>query len=104
MTNFNGAVRTQVGGFRSKLYWLNIAAKNLLGKNPSVQDDRFWFESMLRPARGQKYCEISLPSLPPDDVQIRFTGRHGRANLDQAYQFYNFISQNCGLGKKKVQK
>jgi 2-polyprenyl-3-methyl-5-hydroxy-6-metoxy-1,4-benzoquinol methylase len=100
MSKLSWKYRECINAIRSELYWLSVAARDRVSATPSVQNDRFWLECLLQPERGQKYCKTGLPSLPPDDVQKRFTGRHGRVNLEQAFQFYKFISQQCGLDNK----
>jgi hypothetical protein len=53
----------------------------------TIISDNQWLEFNLKPETSP----IRLPSLPPDAVQLRFTGRAGRQNLQQAFEFYRFI-------------
>lgn len=60
--------------------------------------DHEWFEANLNP---RLYREIyrarlgfDLPDMPPDEIQWRFTGRSGRENLQQAFDFYKFVLAN----------
>jgi hypothetical protein len=53
--------------------------------------DTHWLKANLDPAAGRAELGIRIPDLPPDDVQVRFTGRSGRANLEQAFEFYRFV-------------
>src|SRR5262249_48345928 len=43
---------------------------------------------------GRTELGLSIPDLPPAEIQSRFTGRSGRANLEQAFQFYTFVLQH----------
>jgi hypothetical protein len=52
--------------------------------------DANWLAFNLDP----KVSTISLPPLPDAETQIRFTGRAGRPNLQQAFEFYKFVSQH----------
>lgn len=56
-------------------------------------DDDAWLDANLEPARARAQLGLALPDLPPPDVQHRFTGRQGRANLRQAFDFYRFVSE-----------
>src|SRR6266700_1425205 len=49
--------------------------------------DEAWFEYNLEP----KTSPIKLPGLPDPEIQMRFTGRAGRGNLEQAFDFYKFV-------------
>jgi SAM-dependent methyltransferase len=53
-----------------------------------------WFEANLNPEANRSALGISIPDLPPDEVQLRFTGRTGSQNLQQAFDFYEFILAN----------
>ena len=61
--------------------------------------DRIWYELQFKPLDALKYYGIPVPGLPPDDVQIRFTGRTGQDNLMQAFSFYRYICSVCQLDK-----
>jgi len=50
-----------------------------------------WFEANLNPDQYRTKLGIHIPDLPPDEVQVRFTGRQGRENLQHAFDFYNFV-------------
>lgn len=52
--------------------------------------DTIWLEANLDPA-AHRTPELRIPDLPPDDVQRRFTGKCGRLNLQQAFEFYSFV-------------
>jgi glycosyltransferase involved in cell wall biosynthesis len=56
--------------------------------------DEEWLEMNLDP-RGKRLRGLSLPSIPPEDVQMGFTGRAGRDNLLQAFAFYTFLRNRC---------
>ena len=61
--------------------------------------DGIWYELQFKPLNALKYCGIQVPGLPPDDVQIRFTGRTGQDNLKQAFSFYQYICSARQLNK-----
>jgi ubiquinone/menaquinone biosynthesis C-methylase UbiE len=52
--------------------------------------DEDWFE--LNVAGGGRGA-IAIPALPSDAVQRRFTGRAGRENLEQAFEFYKLVTE-----------
>jgi len=60
-------------------------------------DDHTWFELQLKPHEALQTYGISLPALPPDEVQLGFTARAGRANLEQAFSFYQYVRAACTL-------
>jgi hypothetical protein len=62
-------------------------------------DDDAWFELQLRPEDAHRECGIVLPALPPDEVQLGFTARCGRDNLQQAFNFYRHVSAVCKLAE-----
>lgn len=55
--------------------------------------DADWFEMNCRPGTEVNIMGSSfqVPLLPPDDVQLRFTGRTSRQNLEQAFEFYKLV-------------
>jgi hypothetical protein len=59
--------------------------------------DSVWYELQFTPAEGLERHGIPIPNLPPDEVQIRFTGRTSRQNLEQAFSFYLHLSSQCRL-------
>jgi len=64
-----------------------------------------WFEANLNPHEYRSTLGIGIPDLPSDEVQVRFNGRAGRENLQQAFDFYKFILANihdCGLDGQRV--
>jgi hypothetical protein len=64
-----------------------------------------WFEANLNPFEYRSSLGIAIPDLPSDEVQLRFNGRAGRENLQQAFDFYKFILANihdCGLDGQRV--
>jgi hypothetical protein len=61
--------------------------------------DRIWYELQFKPLDALKYYGIPVPSLPPGDVQIRFTGNTGQDNLMQAFSFYQYICSVCQLNQ-----
>lgn len=64
--------------------------------------DQEWFEANLNPLLYRETYRarfgIELPDLPPDEIQRRFTGRAGRENLQQAFDFYQFVLANLPAG------
>jgi len=50
-----------------------------------------WFEANIHPDLYRQKLGIQIPGLPPDEVQLGFTGRQGRANLQLAFDFYKFV-------------
>jgi hypothetical protein len=57
----------------------------------SITDDQ-WFAANLSPEKN--LFGIPLPSLPSEDMQVLFTGKHGKANLQEAFDFYKFVLQH----------
>lgn len=57
----------------------------------STINDEQWLAANLAPETAVATCGMAVPALPPDDVQCRFTGSSGRANLQQAFEFYKFV-------------
>ena len=53
--------------------------------------DQEWMEANLDPQLYRPRLGVAIPNLPPDEVQLRFTGRTGRDNLQQAFDFYEFV-------------
>src|SRR5882724_5775755 len=53
--------------------------------------DGEWFDANLHPQMYREKLGIQIPDLPPGEVQMRFTGRAGRENLQQAFDFYEFV-------------
>lgn len=60
-------------------------------------DDCAWFELQFNPQEALERYGIPLPSLPSDDVQMRYTARIGRQNLQQAFNFYRYVCSICKL-------
>jgi len=58
----------------------------------SISNGR-WLEANLDPEAHRIELNIPIPDLPSAEVQKRFTGRDGRVNLQQAFDFYQFVSQ-----------
>lgn len=67
--------------------------------------DYEWFEANLNPQEYRSLLDIAIPDLPSDEVQLRFTGRTGRENLQQAFDFYKFVLANVpehGMDQQSV--
>ncbi len=62
-----------------------------------LKNDDEWFELQFRPEEALKKYGVMLPTLPSDEVQISFTGLCGRANLQQAFNFYRYICSVCQI-------
>lgn len=62
-----------------------------LGLRPTVANDLTWFELQFEPEIARRRYHIPLPSWPPEEVQLRFTGRTYRENLQQAFSFYTYV-------------
>jgi SAM-dependent methyltransferase len=71
----------------------------VLGLGAKTLDDDLWFELQFWPQAALKYYGLRVPSLPPDEVQRRFTGMAGRENLQAAFSFYQHIVNSCKLPK-----
>lgn len=56
--------------------------------------DQEWFEMNLNPERNKVPLGFPLASLPPEEVQRNFTGKAGRANLQEAFSFYQYVRSN----------
>jgi hypothetical protein len=64
-----------------------------------------WFEANLNPHEYRSTLGIGIPDLPSDEVQLRFNGRAGRENLQQAFDFYKFILANIherGMDRQRI--
>ena len=69
----------------------------------SISDQK-WLEANLNPALPVAR-QLAIPDLPPEEVQLRFTGRTGQANLQQAFDFYRFVLANMperGIGHQRL--
>jgi hypothetical protein len=53
--------------------------------------DEQWLAVNLNPTGHNENLGFSIPELPSDAVQVRFTGDCGLANLQQAFDFYRFV-------------
>ncbi len=58
-------------------------------------NDSLWLEYNLFPEKGRLESGLPIPDLPPEDIQLKFTGRSGRQNLEQAFAFYKIVLENC---------
>jgi hypothetical protein len=94
-------VRCRTRGFRFFI-WSEIL--RIFRQPTPLIPHRIWFELQFKPLDALKYYGIPVPGLPPDDVQIRFTGRTGRDNLMQAFSFYQYICSVCQLNKINLPK
>ena len=60
----------------------------------------YWFnvygQRTFRSLRGY------LPSMPPEELQVRFTGSHGEQTLREAFSFYRIVSQAASSARPKV--
>lgn len=59
-------------------------------------DDALWFELQFRPEEALRTHGIALPELPPDEIQLGFTAKSGRPNLEEAFSFYRYV---CAITK-----
>ena len=64
-------------------------------------DDTSWFELQFHPEEALEKHGIRLPGLPPDEVQMGFTARAGRVNLQQAFSFYRYVCSVSHLNEIK---
>jgi SAM-dependent methyltransferase len=53
--------------------------------------DEQWLAANLDPKQEHPKLDFRIPDLPSDEVQVRFTGACGLANLQQAFDFYRFV-------------
>ncbi len=68
----------------------------IVGGQRQIPDD-LWFELQFDAPKVYSKYGIRLPSLPPDEVQLAFTARAGRVNLQQAFSFYQYVRETCRL-------
>jgi hypothetical protein len=64
-----------------------------------------WFEANLNPNEYRFTLGMDILDLPSDEIQLRFNGRAGRENLQQAFDFYKFILANMhegGMDRQRV--
>lgn len=43
-----------------------------------------------------------LPTLPPDELQVRFTGGHGEETLREAFSFYRTVTRAASSARPRV--
>jgi len=82
---------------KTSLRLLQLKLRTINGRRKVPIDDNTWFELQFRPQEALKYLGIRLPTLPPDEVQKRFTASCGRNNLQQAFSFYKYVRSSCKL-------
>jgi hypothetical protein len=80
---------------RSKMVLFRLRLRNMMGLKIWALDDNTWFELQLRPQDALKYTGIRVPSLPPANIQMRYTDSYGRDNLQQAFSFYTYACTAC---------
>lgn len=76
---------------------LSLLKRMIMGHRRGPLSERRWFSLQFKPHEALRRYGIPLPSLPPDEVQERFTGMSGRANLLQAFSFYTHIVEKSPL-------
>ncbi len=81
------------------LFLLQYQLRAAIGMPRAPIDDTTWFELQFRPQDALKYYGIPLPGLPSDEVQMRYTARAGRDNLQQAFNFYRYVYSACELSQ-----
>ena len=60
-----------------------------------------WYWLNLHGADTFRSLHGYLPAMPPEEMQIRFTGASGESTLDEAFQFYRIVSEAAsGTGPK----
>ena len=84
---------------RGRLFLLQQRFRTAIGMPRAPIDDKTWFELQFRPQDALKYYGIPLPGLPSDEVQMRYTARAGRNNLQQAFNFYRCVCSVCKLSQ-----
>jgi len=62
--------------------------------------DEVWLNANLDPVAGRTALGIKIPDLPPDEIQMRFTGRCGRANFEHIFDFYKLVLKS--MPKKRL--
>lgn len=63
--------------------------------------DDAWFDLQFDPDAARAQYGLALPSFPPDDVQLRFTGLTDRDNLLQARSFYEYAVARSQLRQEE---
>jgi hypothetical protein len=71
------------------LAWLAMTARSLHGWAAPMKDAD-WFDANVRAATTRQDVHRHMPGAPANEAQIRFTGRSGVENLQQAFDFYRF--------------
>ena len=84
---------------RGGLFLQQCRFRTAIGMPRAAIDDTTWFELQFRPQDALKYYGIPLPGLPSDEVQMRYTARAGRNNLQQAFNFYRYVYSACKLSQ-----
>jgi len=93
-------LRMASGGLRLLIHRFRTAC----GMQGAPIDDNTWFELQFKPQEALNHYGIPLPGLPSDEVQMRYTARAGRNNLQQAFSFYKFykhVRSACKLSHIK---
>src|ERR1700722_6178789 len=88
-------------------HWRYLLTSKILqatGQSKPAIRDEMWYQLQFRPKEALKFYGIPVPGLPPDEVQLRFTGNTGQQNLQQAFSFYLYICSVCNLKEMKSPK
>jgi len=78
-------------GFRRSM--LTRAAASAPNDLFGAQSDEFWFWCLTHGIRRDGLLRAALPSMPPAEVQERFTGSSGDATLREGWRFYRLVKQ-----------
>lgn len=73
-------------------------AQGLLRALSGLADDE-WLDVMIQSMREPCFAGFELPRVPPDDLQRRYNGQAGEANLRLAFTFYSVVKKyvaDCG--------
>src|SRR5947199_103729 len=67
-------------------------AQGLLSALSGLTDDE-WLDVVIQSIREPSFAGFELPRVPPDDLQQRYNGQAGEANLRLAFTFYSVIKK-----------
>ncbi len=73
----------------------DVLARDISADSPrqrfaDVSDD-FWFWALTEGCRTHEELHALLPAMPPEEIQLRFTGAAGDVTLREAFSFYLLV-------------
>ena len=91
------AARTARGWIRPALAAPNVVAATKLSLPPHqafhLMSPMEWYWLNVHGATVFPSLRDYLPTMPPEEMQVRFTGASGPATLQEAFQFYRIVTE-----------